>query len=83
MPIRTKAIDNLADSIGDYDLAEEAYLSLVENIDWNRVKLEATSRCLSLHEKSISEDTDLGCGDCIAAVMTTNFTYPDWEESAS
>ena len=75
MPVRRKAIDVIADH--HPESAEQLYVTLVESIDWSRVVLEATGRCLRVHD---NEDIDTPCGECVHAAMLAENTFPDWDK---
>jgi len=49
---------------------------LIDSIDWNRVQLEASGRCLAYHGKTIKDDIDIPCGDCLMQAMLERNTFP-------
>lgn len=72
-------------------MADRVYVDLVENIDFQRVLIEAVKRHLSVHpdKSTFMAAADIGfgtaealCHECITEVLLATDTNPPWTEEA-
>lgn len=59
---------------------DDAFVAVVEAIDWNRVMLEATTRHLALkHQNEFEEYGDEVCPECLCEALLAP-SWQDWQD---